>query len=521
MVDNFHRRCESALTHPVTLAAVAVLLVNDLVLKALWPHPWTTGKLSDLAWMVFAPPLVAYLLSFAARDNLRARCAASGIAYLGLPLLYAAFNTFAPLHDVIMGGFSLVTGSTNSSPLDPWDSVVIPFAMAIALWVWRRGPVAPGGLRSRLGMVAAGLAAFATVATSPNPVVQGITRVAVSSDVAIAGVNEGFGDNTKFYESEDGGFTWRLVSSEQDRKLGEIQPEIGTPPWAALETPRGSYGIRGSDIVISDSSGESVAYSTAHLRHSNNEWLQARESKGWFGRVLTFEPRDITYDHRSRNLIVAMGLQGVVVGTPGGEWVPVAVGEFLPVESLSPTQKTRHLASSYQFWIAVLTFPMSMLTLAYFLAYYFLRDPTGSPAYVISRAAWIAMLLLIGVSLALLATVSFDPERLDPQQQGMLLEMMGVLKFLAAFIVIVVGIAYPVTTRNRLRIPKFWPTTVSYLVMVSFVGLSFLAWLLLGISAVLAVLASVLLCSMAAFTLSCYLLRIRQQSATRGDTPES
>ena len=70
--DTFRRRCESTLTHPATLAALVVLLVNDLVLKALWPHPWTTGKLSDLAWMVFAPPLLAYLLSFAARDNLRA-----------------------------------------------------------------------------------------------------------------------------------------------------------------------------------------------------------------------------------------------------------------------------------------------------------------------------------------------------------------------------------------------------------------------------------------------------------------
>ena len=68
MPDTFRRRCESAMP-PATLAALAVLLVNDVGLKALWPHPWTTGKLSDLAWMVFAPPLLAYLLSFAAREN--------------------------------------------------------------------------------------------------------------------------------------------------------------------------------------------------------------------------------------------------------------------------------------------------------------------------------------------------------------------------------------------------------------------------------------------------------------------
>ena len=110
--DSFRRRCKSALTHPVTMVALAVLLVNDLVLKALWPHPWTTGKLSDLAWIVFAPSLLVYVLSFAVRGDVRAQRAAFIAAFVGLPLLYATFNTFASLHDLILRGFSLVTGAT-------------------------------------------------------------------------------------------------------------------------------------------------------------------------------------------------------------------------------------------------------------------------------------------------------------------------------------------------------------------------------------------------------------------------
>ena len=513
MTDDFRRRTSSALTHPVTLAAVAVLLVNDLVLKALWPHPWTTGKLSDLAWMVFAPPLLAYLLSFAARENPRARRAAFGIAYIGLPLLYAAFNTFAPLHDWIMWGFSLVSGGVGSSPLDPYDSMVIPFSVVIALWVWRRGPVAPGGLRSRLGMITAGLAAFATVATSPNPLVQGITNVQSYSD-AVYAVSSVHASPYDHYESKDGGLTW----STRDGGIQAFRPD--SHAW--LETPRGRYRIEGSSIVLSDTSGESVVYSTAHLRDSNNEWLQSKQTERWSGRELAFVPRAMTYDSHSGNLIVAMGIQGVVVGTPNGQWKPVAVGDFVPIDSLSSVRKAGYLMSSYNFWIAVLAFPMSMLALAFFFAHNRLRNPSpsGSPIFIGGPVAWVVMLFMVALSVVLLASIDFDPDRFDLGGVGQGSEMAGTLKFLIAVSVLFVGIGYLVSLWDRLRIQKFRAALGSYAAMVAFIILPFLAWLLLGISAWFATLAAIALCSITAFTLSRYLLRAGQQSAT-GDTPES
>ena len=66
---SFRQRCAASLTHPITLFAVLVLLLNDLVLKALWSNPWTTGKLSDLAWVIFASPLLVTLLSPLAGGN--------------------------------------------------------------------------------------------------------------------------------------------------------------------------------------------------------------------------------------------------------------------------------------------------------------------------------------------------------------------------------------------------------------------------------------------------------------------
>jgi hypothetical protein len=46
-----------ALLHPVTLAALGLLLLNDHVLKAAWPGP-ISGKLSDLAGLAFFPILL-------------------------------------------------------------------------------------------------------------------------------------------------------------------------------------------------------------------------------------------------------------------------------------------------------------------------------------------------------------------------------------------------------------------------------------------------------------------------------
>ncbi|HEV8280309.1 MAG TPA: hypothetical protein VGQ02_00495 [Candidatus Limnocylindrales bacterium] len=42
------------LLHPVALAALAVLIVNDQLLKAVWPGV-VTGKLSDVAGLIVAP----------------------------------------------------------------------------------------------------------------------------------------------------------------------------------------------------------------------------------------------------------------------------------------------------------------------------------------------------------------------------------------------------------------------------------------------------------------------------------
>ena len=200
LVTDFRRQAASAVMHPVTLAALGVLILNDLLLKALWPGAWIPGKLSDVAWMVFAPPVLAYMLSLATLECLRAQRAAFAGAYLGLPILYTAFNTFQPVHDAFLLMLGLLGGDGPRSPMDPTDSLVIPFAMAVALWVWSRPPLEPTSIRARLVMLAATAAGLASVASSYDTV-RGITDVGrIDSWKVGASVDSG-----GTYQSTDGG----------------------------------------------------------------------------------------------------------------------------------------------------------------------------------------------------------------------------------------------------------------------------------------------------------------------------
>ena len=231
---DFRRQAVSALMHPATLGALALLLVNDLLFKALWPGAWIPGKLSDLAWMMFAPPVLAYILSFATLGNARGQRAAFLAAYAGLPLLYAAFNTFEPVHDAILRILGFVGGDGPRSPLDPTDSLVIPLAMAAALWVWLRPHLQAESIRTRLALLAATAAALASVA-SIYETDSGIYYVGRAASGALSAYAlRSFPAEGESYESVDGGLTWTKTSEDyiplerQDQRKKEVGDVDGT-----------------------------------------------------------------------------------------------------------------------------------------------------------------------------------------------------------------------------------------------------------------------------------------------------
>ena len=357
LTNEFRRRAASALMHPVTLAALAVLLVNDLLFKALWPGAWIPGKLSDFAWMMFAPPALAYIISFATLGNLQAQRATFAAAYAGLPLLYVAFNTFEPVHDAILRGLGLLGGDGPRSPLDATDSLVIPFAMVVALWVWLRPPLNAQGIRARLALLAATAAAIASVATTYASD-HGITEVGRTGSGTIgAHVNAFYLGSAGTYQSMDGGLTWTEMSEDfvplESQEWSEL--EVMTPSGdvffvdavnAQIVRERSEHELsqyelrnlrvhRGPDgrlTAFGPSASRDVVYSYGYLRNGGNAWMQALDKRDVQDRVIATGPHNLFYDDRSGNLIAAMGLQGVVVVAPDGTFTRVAVGRYSPTD---------------------------------------------------------------------------------------------------------------------------------------------------------------------------------------------
>ena len=315
-------RAEAALTHPATLLALATLLVNDLVFKWLWPGAWITGKLSDLAWVIFAPPLLALPLTFFARRNQTAQRAAWAIAYIGLPLLYAAYNTFEPLHEFILNGLSLFSESSRRSPFDPSDSFVIPFGIAVAIWVWRGAKVNRLVTQLRFGILVAAIASVASLATGFEQPRFGISSLSQNQEGDV--VAKEYYDR-EFFLSRDGGLTWVSArdSLNGDDSIDWIRP--------TAETPNGIYSLDGPNVIRTVDGIPEILHSTVIVSARSDRTIVALTTD--LNLFLTKHiPLDIHYDAISGNLIVAMGRQGVLVGTPDGQWQRIGVGNYKPID---------------------------------------------------------------------------------------------------------------------------------------------------------------------------------------------
>jgi len=142
-----------ALLHPVALGALALLIVNDHILKAASPG-LITGKLSDVAGLVFFPLLVLSgweLLQAALRGwhgpSARAlfvaittttvgfvavKTAVDAALVAGDTLGFAQWLVALPIH--VLGGQAPTPIQTSVIVTDPTDLLAIPAVLA-ALWV--------------------------------------------------------------------------------------------------------------------------------------------------------------------------------------------------------------------------------------------------------------------------------------------------------------------------------------------------------------------------------------------------
>ncbi len=139
------------LTHPVAVASIALLVLNDHVLKDLTPG-LLTGKLSDVAGMIFFPLLLQGLVELAVRREpfQPSRRVLVGAAVL-TGLVFSAINVSAaagsvwqwalgalqlPVRWVASGGEAVWMPVRHT--VDPSDCLTSPFVL-VAVWIgWAR-----------------------------------------------------------------------------------------------------------------------------------------------------------------------------------------------------------------------------------------------------------------------------------------------------------------------------------------------------------------------------------------------
>jgi hypothetical protein len=129
--------------HPVALAAVALLAINDWLLKPRFGPSLVTGKLSDLAGLVFAPLALSAAIGLAlhvaarlgapidpslSRRRLAACTAATGAVFAAVKLDPAAARGLAMLLSHL--------GRPAAIYLDPSDLLCLP-ALGVAWWIGR------------------------------------------------------------------------------------------------------------------------------------------------------------------------------------------------------------------------------------------------------------------------------------------------------------------------------------------------------------------------------------------------
>lgn len=383
------------IAHPTLAVALAVLVLNDHVLKDLWPG-LVTGKLSDIAG-VFVVAVVASALT--------------GRRSVGLGLTAIGFVALKLSATVAVAAAPVLGGVTRQDPTDLLALAALPLAARHVRATSRpdppgreagAGPVSRQDLERVLMLVLLGTTSLAVTATSclEHP---GVQHIGEDGDGVYALVGVGT-DSTDSYRSTDGGRTWspggpaargrEPASAEAclsdgrcfrvvDHERVSVRPDGGTWETAFEFTPE---EIRRMERRTDGCSG----------RGDVRELFDSVAVVGRGGADGGGAAGGGTDAGTDEVVLVSMATQGVLRFDPAtGEWTRHGVGPTGPLDLYGP----RWLA--WLGWAPVAGLVLTPLLMVFFLV----RDPTARLRRILAAA--VALLVLGIVVVGALFAVAF------------------------------------------------------------------------------------------------------------------
>ncbi|GGO03030.1 hypothetical protein [Micromonospora parathelypteridis] len=314
------------LCHPVTLLALVVLVVNDHLLKAALPG-LLTGKLSDVAGLVLAPPLVAVLLTLLVPRWPARAAALAGLVAVGAG--FALIKTSGYAAELASSAWTVLAGPSLVRA-DRTDLLTLP-ALGLAWWSWtrsRRRPVRERAARLVRLLVVLPPAVLAVAATSVIRYPYAVGTALLDGHPAVS-FGSGYSGDTwpagpadgAWSVSEDGGTTWRpATDSERERLDGQDSPRRQA---CVPDEPQRCYRVVTGHLRVEQSDDAGVTWRVTWEMPDRQREEMARRSPS---------PGDVRQHFASRELIVypaasgghevlvANGRDGILHRRPDGEW---------------------------------------------------------------------------------------------------------------------------------------------------------------------------------------------------------
>lgn len=458
------------LGHPGTVLALVVLVLNDHLFKACCPGA-VTGKLSDVAGLVLAPPvLAAVAVSGVPRLPVRA-AAAAAIVLTGIG--FTVVKSSAAAAAVASGWWSVLAGPSVVLP-DRTDLAALP-ALGLAGWFAIRAgrPAArragrrrfgrPGAAAtSRFGVLIVLPAAVLAIAATSAPQYPDAVAVYSWRGMIVAGEGNAYHKSSRrprtWQVSTDGGRSWRHLSDAQDAAFRIDLPVLAgrTGPVCAPASAH-CYRVVSGRLGVEQSTDGGTSWQLVWAVPEPQRELLADEYEdlGDPDFYLATRAVAVVAAPGGHAVVAANGRDGYAVREPTGRWDRIGFGTMVdgghrmtraaiplpavPANTLSSEIPLGLLAGAVVFlvggWAAawrrarwplvVLTVATSLAILGALLGVLGMRL-TGSPlAYLSIWLTWLGTCtaLLAGLGVLVAARLSGAV----PDTRGLLLGVVGVL----------------------------------------------------------------------------------------------